>query len=120
MGDTKNNRDTKIYENVKLLLGIDDEKADIVNLLLNDTKNAILSHCRIDELPEELDDLVAIIVSKRYRFLQQEGVKTISEGERRVEYFEESGMLDEYDERLKPFVSRSVKVPSEVSDGEVV
>ena len=46
---------------------------------------------------------------------QNGGVKSVTEGERKVEYSDDNyDYLKEYAIRLKPFVSRKVKVPSEV------
>ena len=108
MGDTKN----EILDAVKLLLGIkDNDKDDVLMLLIEDTVNSVLAYCRIDVLPRQIVSFIPTLTVKRYTANQNGGVKSVTEGERKVEY---SDYLKEYAIRLKPFVSRKVKVPSEV------
>lgn len=113
MGDTKN----EILDAVKLLLGIkDNDKDDVLMLLIEDTVNSVLAYCRIDVLPRQIDmPLFRRLTVKRYTANQNGGVKSVTEGERKVEYSDDNyDYLKEYAIRLKPFVSRKVKVPSEV------
>ena len=80
--------DTKneILDAVKLLLGIkDNDKDDVLMLLNEETVNSVLAYCRIDVLPRQI-----VSSDDNYDYLK------------------------EYAIRLKPFVSRKVKVPSEV------
>ena len=101
MGDTKN----EILDAVKLLLGIkDNDKDDVLMLLIEDTVNSVLAYCRIDVLPRQIVSFIPTLTVKRYTANQNGCVKSVTEGERKVEYAI----------RLKPFVSRKVKVPSEV------
>ena len=108
MGDTKN----EILDAVKLLLGIkDNDKDDVLMLLIEDTVNSVLAYCRIDVLPRQ----IVSFIPTRYTANQNGGVKSVTEGERKVEYSDDNyDYLKEYAIRLKPFVSRKVKVPSEV------
>ena len=107
MGDTKN----EILDAVKLLLGIkDNDKDGVLMLLIEDTVNSVLTYCRIDVLPRQIVSFIPTLTVKRYTANQNGGVKSVTEGERKVEYSDET----EYAIRLKPFVSRKVKVPSEV------
>ena len=105
MGDTKN----EILDAVKLLLGIkDNDKDDVLMLLIEDTVNSVLAYCRIVSF-------IPTFTVKRYTANQNGGVKSVTEGERKVEYSDDNyDYLKEYAIRLKPFVSRKVKVPSEV------
>ena len=106
MGDTKN----EILDAVKLLLGIkDNDKDGVLMLLIEDTVNSVLTYCRIDVLPRQIVSFIPTLTVKRYTANQNGGVKSVTEGERKVEYSD-----DNYAIRLKPFVSRKVKVPSEV------
>lgn len=121
MGDTKNG-DTKSQnlELVKALLSLDgDEDDDIIGLLLEDTENAVNAYCRTEVLPRQLEGFVSVIAAKRYTALKNEGIKAVSEGERRLEYFEDcNDYLSGFENRLKPFVSKRVWLPSEVSKDE--
>lgn len=111
MGDTK----TEILDAAKLLLGITDEENDeLLTLLIDDTISAVLSYCRIEVLPRQLVSLIPLIAAGRYRLNGRSDVKSVTEGERRVEYTGNGSFLDEYAARLKPFVSRSVKLPSDI------
>ena len=109
MGDTKN----EILDAVKLLLGIKDNDKD--DVLIEDTVNSVLAYCRIDVLPRQIVSFIPTLTVKRYAANQNGGVKSVTEGERKVEYSDDNyDYLKEYAIRLKPFVSRKVKVPSEV------
>ena len=112
MGDTKN----EILDAVKLLLGIKaNDKDDVLMLLIEDTVNSVLAYCRIDVLPRQIVSFIPTLTVKRYAANQNGGVKSVTEGERKVEYSDDNyDYLKEYAIRLKPFVSRKVKVPSEV------
>lgn len=114
-------RDTKpeYLEAVKLLLELNDEDNDgLLLLLIEDTINAVLSYCRIDVLPRQLEGLIPRIAAAEYKRGVSDGIRTISEGERRVEYSDSSSVLSGYYERLKPFVIRAVCLPSEVESDE--
>ena len=112
MGDTKN----EILDAVKLLLGIkDNDKDGVLMLVIEDTVNSVLAYCRIDVLPRQIVSFIPTLTVKRYTANQNGGVKSVTEGERKVEYSDDNyDYLKEYAIRLKPFVSRKVKVPSEV------
>ena len=112
MGDTKN----EILDAVKLLLGIkDNDKDDVLMLLIEDTVNSVLTYCGIDVLPRQIVSFIPTLTVKRYTANQNGCVKSVTEGERKVEYSDKNyDYLKEYAIRLKPFISRKVKVPSEV------
>lgn len=116
MGETK----TEILDASKALLGINDEKNDeILTLLIDDIINAVLSYCRIEVLPRQLVSLIPTMTAAQYRLNMQEGVKSVTEGERRVEYIEKNNdFLSDYAARLKPFVSRSIRIPSDLISEE--
>lgn len=123
MGDTKTellSSDTKaeLVENAKALLKITDGDSDaLLDLLTDDTAQAIVSYCRLEELPRQLEGFIPVITAARFRENEADGIKEISEGERRVEYGDtKNHFLNEYAERLKPFMSRRVKLPSEMED----
>ena len=63
MGDTKN----EILDAVKLLLGIkDNDKDDVLMLLIEDTVNSVLAYCRIDVLPRQIVSFIPTFTVKRY------------------------------------------------------
>ena len=101
---------------LKMLLGIkDDEQDSLLSFLIEDTVNSVLAYCRIDVLPRQIVSFIPTLTVKRYTANQNGCVKSVTEGERKVEYSDDNyDYLKEYAIRLKPFVSRKVKVPSEV------
>lgn len=111
MGDTKN----EYIEAAKLILGIDNNDKDaLLEALTNDAVNAVLSYCRIEVLPRQLEGLIPQLVSEQYTKNTSGGVKAITEGERRIEYADgDYDFLSAYYERLKPFINRRVYLPSE-------
>lgn len=114
MGDTNNG-----YLNaVKLILGLDNDDADaVLTLLTDDTISAVLSYCRIEVLPRQLEGLIPQLVAEQYKKGVSDGVRAITEGERRIEYSDaDYDFLSSCHERLKPFISRRVYVPSERND----
>lgn len=111
-------------ERVKMLLGINGSEQDSLLLfLVDDTVNMILGYCRLEILPRQLESLVPVIAADMYRAkgYGQEGapevVKSISEGERSISYADvnpDGDFIKNYYDRLKPFVSRKGRVPSEI------
>lgn len=112
MGDTT----IEYLDAVKLILDIHDEANDeLLTLLIDDTVSMVLSHCRIEVLPRQLEALIPQIAARLYRNNMSGGVRSVTEGERRVEYTDgaNDALFGFYD-RLKPFVSRAVSLPSEI------
>lgn len=116
MGDTK----IDFLNAAKLLLGIEGNESDeLLTCLINDTENAVLSYCHIDVLPRQLEGFVPQIAAHRFAENKQGNIKLIAEGERRVEYGDgKSSFLSDYHERLSPFVSREVWLPSDNDKGD--
>ena len=107
---------------VKMLLGIEDNEQDsLLSFLIDDCVNLILGYCRTESVPSKLESLIPIMVADLYRIKikdnSEKEVHSISEGERSI-IFENSyntdDFLREYEARLKPFVNRSGRVPSEI------
>lgn len=64
MGDTKN----EILDAVKLLLGIkDNDKDDVLMLLIEDTVNSVLAYCRIDVLPRQIVSFIPTLTVRDIR-----------------------------------------------------
>jgi hypothetical protein len=116
MGDTKNG----ILKSTKLLLGTqNDDEDELLLLLIDDTINAVLSYCRLEVLPRQLESFIPQLTASRRRAEKTDGVKSVTEGERRVEYADiTADFLSEYKSRLSPFINRSVKLPSELGEEE--
>ncbi len=106
---------TEILDNAKMLLGITDESADeCLSFYINDITEAIKARCRIEFLPIQLYGLTAQMAAKLYKS-GVSNVKSLSEGERRVEFeLSAPSMIEDHADRLKPFINRAGYVPSEV------
>ena len=64
MGDTKN----EILDAVKLLLGIkDNDKDDVLMLLIENTVNSVLAYCRIDVLPRQIVSFIPTLTVRDIR-----------------------------------------------------
>ena len=122
MEETKLN---EARERLKLLLGIKDSDSDeLLSFLIEDTVNMILGYCRIDILPRQLESLVPTIAADMYRrkgYGQTEApqtIKSVTEDKRSVSFennlTDTDEFLKEYETRLKPFVCRKGRVPSDV------
>lgn len=108
---------------LKMLLGIKDNEQDsLLSFLIDDTVNMILGYCRIEVLPRQLESLVPTIAVDMYRAkgygheTAPEVVKSISEGERSVSYAEtnpDNDFFANYHDRLKPYINRKGRVPSD-------
>lgn len=108
-----------------MLLGIKDNEQDsLLSFLIDDTVNMILGYCRIEILPRPLESLVPVIATEMYRRKgygkadAPQSIKSVTEDKRSVSF--ESGVADadeflkEYEARLKPFVCRKGRVPSDI------
>ena len=116
MGDTK----IEFLDAAKLLLGIDDDGSDaLLSFLIDDTIEAVLSYCRLDVLPRQLEGFIPTLVADRFTNVGTGGVKSVTEGERRVEYRDsKTNFLSKHITRLRPFISRAVTVPSDLDKGD--
>ena len=110
---------------LKLLLGIEDDSKDtLLSFLIDDAEALILGYCRICFLPRQLEGLLPMIAADVYRAkgygseAAPNTVKSISEGQRSVSFETtrqtDIGILEKFHSRLKPYINRRGKVPSDV------
>lgn len=109
---------------LKMLLGIEDSNSDeLLSFVIDDMVDMVLGYCRIAVLPRQLESLVPVIAADMWRekgygsAAAPEIVKSISEGERSVSYADtapDDSFFENYYDRLKPFVNRRGRLPSEV------
>ncbi len=110
---------------LKMLLGIKDSEQDgLLSFLIDDAVNMILGRCHIEILPRQLESLVPVVAADMYRRKgygksdAPQTVKTVTQDKRSVSF--ESGVSDtedflaEYEVRLKPFIRRRGRVPSDI------
>lgn len=117
----------KALNQTKMLLGITDDnsKNKLLSFLIDDSIFLVLSYCKIKVLPEALYYLIPQIAADRYRMQScgsetvKRRVKSYTQGLRSEEY-ESSDIysehfLNNYKNRLAPFMSKRGYVPSDIS-----
>lgn len=114
---------TEALKALKMLLGTEDEsKDDLLFFLLDDVERLVLGYCRLCCLPEALEGLIPVIAADMYRAKGYGdadfagAVKSVSEGGRSVSFAAptDESILANYYKRLKPYVNRRGRVPSDV------
>lgn len=93
--------ETEIIKQLKLLKGIEDNlQDDLLNLIIKQSKQAILSRLNrlrketLSDVPKELDWVILEVSAKRFNRLDSEGT---TKHEREGESFTWDGLLDEYE-----------------------
>ena len=119
---------SEILDGTKLILGIKaEDKDELLSFVIDDIVNAVKAYCRIDELPSALYGLCAQMAAKSYRdngFGAEEtpmNVQSVSEGDRSVTFKEKSdttGFIANYKGRLRPFINRKGRLPSDFNERE--
>lgn len=116
----------EILENAKMLLGVsaaedtgESETTDAtLAFLITDTIDAVMKYCRIEVLPRQLYGLIAQIVCELYRSRgygeSGAAVKSVTEGDRSVEFEGVSEVFSEFASRLEPFINKSARLPSQL------
>lgn len=115
MIDTKNYKTDILADTKKLIVAEDDSDDEVLNILIEDSINAVLSYCRLRILPYQLIGVVSQITADTYRNQKSNGVASVTEGDRRIEYRIENA-VNKYRSRLAPF---KAKFPSEIADGSL-
>ena len=106
---------TEFLYAAKLLLGIKDGESDeLILLLIDETIDAVMSYCHIEVMPRQLEGFIPSMAAARYRENAAGGIRSVTEGERRVEYGGSTDFMSAYKDRLKPFMSRTVWLPSDL------
>ncbi|MGM9935769.1 MAG: phage head-tail connector protein [Candidatus Ornithomonoglobus sp.] len=112
-------------EQLKILLGIareDTSKDPLLELILDETRDYILSYCHLREIPTKLQSLVPFMAADLYRNKKYgtentpTDIKSISEGSRSVSYetIRSEDIFEQYSRRLNPY--RKARTPSEITD----
>lgn len=116
-------------ETAKMLLGIEGDCRDnLLSFLIEDNINLILNYCRISDFPQELESLLPVMTADRYRrasYGQEKAdkvVKSETQGSVSKSYEDstanDSHFLNNYRERLKPFINCKGRVPSDFDEPE--
>ena len=106
---------TEFLYAAKLLLEIKDGDSDeLLLFLIQETIDAVMSYCHIDVMPRQLEGFIPSMAAARYRDNAAGGIRSVTEGERRVDYGDSTDIMSAYKDRLKPFMSRAVWLPSDL------
>lgn len=84
-------------DEIKELLGItDDSKDKLINYYIKSISNEIMSYCNIKQVPAELETFIQnkVISILRYEDNEYRGVKSISEGDTKLEFAIENNGAD--------------------------
>lgn len=112
--------DSEILNNAKMLLEIsDNSKDELLLFYIDDIKSAVLSYCRIDNIPITLMKLISQIVADIYK-KSDKSIISVTEGDRKIDFLPSSKtVIDEYYERLKPFRNISATLPSDIGKRDI-
>lgn len=96
----------EIIETVKILLGVDDDKDDVLTEIITLTSSKILSYIKEDKVPKTLNWIVIEMAIKRYNRIGSEGMKAENIDGASVTYEEDEltgyyTHLDEYNRTHK-------------------
>lgn len=102
----------KIVERARLLAGEESDE-DIIALCCEDAQNYIKAYCHIATLGDELLGIAAQLAVALYRRTVNEGISSITEGDRQITYAV-SDAAQSFGDTLSAFVNRAGRIPSEV------
>ena len=108
---------SEILSAVKLLAGIGDNKNDTaLRFIIDDTINMVLSYCRLQILPYRLYGLIPQMVISIFNAIDcgSNNIRSIAEGDRKIEFENTKTILENYHERLLPFINYSSRMPSDL------
>ncbi len=86
-----------MIDEIKELLGITDNSRDtLINYYIKSIGNEIMSYCNIKQVPIELETFIQnkVISILRYETNEYRGIKSISEGDTRLEFAIENNGAD--------------------------
>lgn len=107
----------EVLSDTKMLLEITgNDKDELLTFYINDIEAAILARCRIEFLPRQLYGLIARIAAKMYAADNTSNITSVAEGDRKITYaLNANDMIEEFSDRLAPFMNFAGKLPSEVT-----
>lgn len=103
---------------LKTMLGSDDNKKDkLLSEIIESTVDWVMAYCKLDMLPSQLYGTVVQMCLEMYKRLSKKNpeIIQINQGERKIRF---SAMTEDvylsFQTRLKPFINRKGRLPSEV------
>lgn len=112
----------EILRDTKMLLKNIDAKDEEILFAIDECINAVMAYCNLEILPYQLLGLIARMAAKLYRFefMKDDGagasVASLTEGDRKIDFSvgPARDLVEDYSERLRPFVNRRGRLPSEL------
>lgn len=86
-----------MLEKIKIVLGITDTSKDaVINYYIESISNEVISYCNIKNIPSSLQSLICnkVISIMKYENNQYKGIKSISEGDTKLEIAVENNGQD--------------------------
>lgn len=103
---------SEVLSRAKLLCKESEEA--LLSLYCSDAVNYVTKYCRLELLPAGLYGITAQIAVHMLKNADNVGIASLREGERQISYSNANDGLKLFEGRLKPFINRRGKVPSEV------
>lgn len=76
-----------LLKSIKVLLELeDDSKDDILKIMIEDSKRAILDYCILKSYKKEFDSVVRELVINNFKNSENEGVASITRGNTSISY----------------------------------
>lgn len=90
-----------MLDDVKLMLGIEDDKSDtVLNLMLRDAVRSVLDYCHIKILPPGLEPTVRSLVAQQFNIQNEGNISSVKRGDTQISYNEPIG-IDSFSDRQK-------------------
>ena len=99
----------ELLESIKILLNIEDESKDeLLEIMIEDSKRAILDYCLINTYKKEFDSAVRELVVNAFKSSENEGVSSITRGNTSISYITIDS--SSFGEKIKAMLHRYKKI----------
>lgn len=99
----------ELLEGIKILLEIEDNSRDeVLKIMIEDSKRAILDYCLINTYKKEFDSAVRELVVNAFKSSENEGVASITRGNTSISYITIDS--SSFSEKIKAMLHRYKKI----------
>lgn len=99
----------ELLESIKILLEIEDNSRDeVLKIMIEDSKRAILDYCLINTYKKEFDSAVRELVVNSFKSGENEGVSSITRGNTSISYTTIDS--SSFSEKVKSMLHRYKKI----------
>ena len=99
----------ELLEGIKILLEIEDNSRDeVLKIMIEDSKRAILDYCLINTYKKEFDSAVRELVVNAFKSSENEGVASVTRGNTSVSYITIDS--SSFSEKIKAMLHRYKKI----------